>query len=32
MSQHDEQRSPDEIESDIHETRERLDSTLHEIE
>ncbi|MGQ7260833.1 DUF3618 domain-containing protein [Vreelandella sp. V005] len=32
MTDHDHQRSPEEIEKDIHQSRERLDSTLHEIE
>ncbi len=32
MTDHDNQRSPEEIEKDINQSRERLDSTLHEIE
>ncbi|WP_447895235.1 DUF3618 domain-containing protein [Vreelandella sp. GE22] len=32
MSEHPDQRSPEEIEKDIHRSRERLDSTLSEIE
>lgn len=32
MSEHNQQRHPDEIEKDIHQSRERLDSTLHQIE
>ncbi|NVF14288.1 DUF3618 domain-containing protein [Vreelandella maris] len=32
MTDHDHQRSPEEIEKDINQSRERLDSTLHEIE
>lgn len=32
MTDHDKQRNSEEIEKDIHQSRERLDSTLHEIE
>lgn len=32
MSQDNQPRSPEEIENEIHETRERLDHTLHELE
>lgn len=32
MTAHDHRRSPEEIEKDINQSRERLDSTLHEIE
>ncbi|BBI48746.1 hypothetical protein HORIV_11670 [Vreelandella olivaria] len=32
MTDHDNQRSSEEIEKDIHQSRERLDSTLNEIE
>lgn len=32
MTDQDNQRKPEEIEKDIHQSRERLDSTLHEIE
>ena len=32
MTDHDKQRNPEEIEKDINQSRERLDSTLHEIE
>lgn len=32
MSHHDEQRSPEEIEKEIHRSRERLDTTLNELE
>ncbi|WP_052384015.1 DUF3618 domain-containing protein [Litchfieldella xinjiangensis] len=32
MSQRDENTSPDDIEAEIHQTREELDDTLHELE
>ncbi|MFB9866844.1 DUF3618 domain-containing protein [Vreelandella sulfidaeris] len=32
MTDHDNQRNSEEIEKDIHQSRERLDSTLHELE
>lgn len=32
MTDKDNQRKPEDIEKDIHQSRERLDSTLHEIE
>ncbi|MGM0832762.1 MAG: DUF3618 domain-containing protein [Pseudomonadota bacterium] len=32
MSDHNQHRHPDDIEKDIHQSRERLDSTLHKIE